>query len=396
MRFILPSAAVLLSFLARGAEISPPTTNALLAGKQGDIVLLPELWATQATLPVIPLSISPADGPQFLFSDHPEYFRDGNGIALQEEVKPGLIRLYLYHVPDPAAGPKTITAVIENFGQAPLKLHFLRYAFPKPGKDYYRIGKTGLIDFFNSQPERTARTIPPGQRLPLDPKLDQTVVTRDDLVHGFYEFEIDQPARVTVFQRDPGQNSVEVMDRLPRLSKYPLQDQGNGAGRGLFLTSNFDVSGQDGFNLDTARGPMQLVLADGRHEPYIQGHDSLATNAPAHNHGNYGVLYRIQIKRSSSDGRALAVLATKRGGGKWCGAQAGAVQISSGIWPNGTVPIPSNRVTYGNAGEMVVLQVFPPLPKGRSETIEILYSPPGASCIPTPLLFVPCKSSDLP
>jgi hypothetical protein len=396
MRFRLASAALLLALPACAKEPGIPSANTLLTAKQGGVVLLQELWAAQAALPVIPIKISPADGPQFLFSDHPEYFHAGNGIALQEEVKPGVIRLYLYHVPEPGAGPKTISAVIENLGQKPLNIRFLRYAFPNPGKDYYRIGKTGLIDFFNSQPEKTARTILPGHRLPLDPKLDQTVVTRDDLVHGFYEFEIDQPARITAFQRDPGQSSIEIIDHLPRLSQDPLEARGNGAGRGLFLTSNFDVAGERGFSLDTARGPMQLILADGHRDAYIQGHDCLATNAPAHNTGNYGVLYRIQLKRSSSDGRALAVLATKQGTGKWCGAQAGAVQISRGIWPGGTVPIPSNRVAYGNPGEMVALQVFPPLPKGQTETIEILYSPPGASCIPTPLIFVPCQPSGLP
>ena len=100
-----------------------------------------------------------------------------------------------------------------------MKLRFLRYAFPAPGKNYQKIGKTGLIDFFNSRPEKSSRHIPPGARAVLDPKLDATTVTTDELAHGFYEFEINQPARVTVFQRDPNHSSVEVIDTLPKLPR---------------------------------------------------------------------------------------------------------------------------------------------------------------------------------
>ena len=269
-------------------------------------------------------------------------------------------------------------------------MRMLRRAFPAPGKNYPLVGKTGLIDFFNSKPEKSSRRIPPGGSTVIDPQLDATTATKDQLVHGFYEFEINQPARITVFQRDANQPSVEAVDSLPKLPRDVPGRVANGAGRGLFLTSDYKVTGRTNFVFDTAGGPIRLSLADGRNDRYIVGRDSIAKLESTTNSGNYGVLYRIRLKWRSSDGRGLALLMTKRGGNSnYCGAQAGAVQVSKGVWPAGTVAIPTGQVFYGNPGEMVLIQKFPPPRKRCTAEIEITYSPPGASCIPTPMLFVP-------
>lgn len=63
--------------------------------------------------------------------------------------------------------------------------------------------------------------------------------------------------------------------------------------------------------------------------------------------------------------------------------------VSRGMHPAGLVMIPRAQVTFSEAGDNVLLQVLPPLEYGREETLEILYSPPGASCLPTPILFLP-------
>ena len=70
------------------------------------------------------------------------------------------------------------------------------------------------------------------------------------------------------------------------------------------------------------------------------------------------------------------------------------MQVNDGVWPGGTVAIPTDRVSYGETpGEMVLIRKnFRPLYKGWTRTLEITYSPPGASCIPTPMLLVPVLS----
>src|SRR5205823_8231227 len=103
-----------------------------------------------------------------------------------------------------------ISALVQNRSDRPMTIHFQRYAFPAPGTDYYRVVKSALADFLNSKPQPDGRRIPAGESLVLDPKLDGTLVTRNQLVHGFYEFDIDQQATLTVFQRDPAQSSIEA------------------------------------------------------------------------------------------------------------------------------------------------------------------------------------------
>jgi hypothetical protein len=375
----------------RADELSASETNALRSAPQGSVITLSNLWLDQRNLPLVPVKITDAHGPQLLLSDKPEYFYTGNGISLQEDVKPGVVRLYVYHCPQPTNGPKTISAVIENLGSRPLKFRFLRRTFPKPSRDYHLVGKMGLIQFFNSKPEKASRPLAPGDRMVIDLEMDAATVTTDELVHGFYEFSINQPARITVFERDPGQSSVAIIDELAKLPRELPGHERSGAGRGLFLTSEYKVTGSNGFVLDTARGPMRLLLADGRTDTAVTGRDQLAGIDSGRDSGNYGVIYHIRLKYSSSDGRGLALLMTKPNrGGRYCRTQAGAVQVSGGAWPGGTVAIPTGRVSYGeNAGEMVLIQKFSPVHKGWTGTIEITYSPPGASCIPTPMLLVP-------
>lgn len=360
----------------------------LHTAKPGDVLLVPQSIGDLRTLRTAAIERKVADGaPQLLLSDAPEYFREGNGISLQEDVRPGRVRLYVYHVPGVAGPMKTITAVIENRGDRPMKLRLLRYAFPRPGTDYQRIGRAGLIDYFNStsEPESRARTLPPGGCLPIDPAMDVAKVTGDQLVHGLYEFAIDQPGRITVLQRDPDQLNATAIGSLPKL---PGKTNG-GAGRGIFLTSDIDVTGSDGFVLDPARGPMHLRIADGRSDPWIAGRDSI-TGRDSLDRGNYGVMYRIRLKRigtPENQDLGVAVLMThtyKRS--KWCSQLAAAVQINGQ-----TVSLPSRGGAFEGFPNAALMAKLPPLRPGKTADLEILYSPPGASCLPTPILFVPYK-----
>ncbi len=372
-------------------SVTEELNRRLVQAHPGQIVLVEGLDLGEESIPVIQVARVDAGGPQFLVSDKPEYFRTGDGIAMQERIEPGRVRLYTYHVPEPTDAKKTITAVIENIGDKPMNFRFLRYAFPRPGKDYHQIGKAGLIDYFGGQAPSDTRILKPGMRMAIDPAMDRTVVGRDDLVHGFYEFEIDQPAVVTVLQRDPDADSAEAVDRLEKLPRVLPGQNPSGAGRGLFQLSDFEVAPlEEGFVLDTADGPQQIIVADGNRDAWIVGRDSIAGLEEAPLKGNYGVMYRIKLNYTSSDGKGVALLVyNSRSGGKWCSKQALALQVNEGEFPGGTVAAPSDQVRYGGPPEAVLIQRFPPLAEGEIGTMEILFSPPGASCLPVPLLFVP-------
>jgi hypothetical protein len=387
------SALVLLTGLlvvanVRAVSVAPGESTALGLAKPGDIVLLTNLWPKQAELPVVATKVLPGeDSAQLLLSDAPEYF-PSNGISLQEEVKPGVVRLYVYHVPEPA-GRKVISAVVENRGNKTMGLKMLRRAFPQPGMDYYRIGKQGLLQYFNSKPEESLSRIRPGERWVVDSRMDTALVTTNDLVHGIFEFEVDQPAMVSVFQRNPEQLSTNVVAKLPKLN---CDHCPGGAGRGIFTNSSYAVENATGGVIDTANGAMQLVIADGKKDKWIRGTDSIDGKQDVKNAGNYGVMYHVRLKYRSSNGQGVACLITrKKGYDGGCGWQAAAVRAGAGEFPAGVVAIPANKIIYGEANETVLIQKFPPVPEGKTGEVEFIYSPPGASCLPTPLLLVPYK-----
>ncbi len=358
---------------------------------QGQTILLTNLWSQRREMSPLPAIVTPAESVQLLFSDRPEYFRSGDGIALQEAVKPGVVRLYVYHVPEPAKAPKIISAIIENQGSNILHLRFDRYAFPNPGRNYLEIGKQGLMDYFGSTPRSDTRELAPHARMPVDPAMDQSVVMSPQLVHGFYEFEIDQPALVSVFQRSPTQTSTNVPEilRLIPLSE-PAGTLTAGAGRGLFLTNNFNVTLPEGFTMDSTNGPVQLLIADGKRVPWIAGRDHISNDAESLDKGNYGVIYHIRLPYRSGDHRGLALLAyNPLGERSGCGQMAMALRVSAGAFPAGVVPVPNDKISLGGRNQFALIQRFPPPPAGVTDTLEIEYSPPGASCLPTPLVFVP-------
>lgn len=373
-------------------NVAPKLGAAILAAPPGGIVDVGDLHLPD--LPRVAWQRVSAGGPPFILSDAPEYFRVPEGAGVREPLDPGRARLYLYHVNGTTdTATKKITAVIENLSDEPMQLRMVHRALPRPSANYYRVGKRGLVSFLESleRKETTApvRTIAAKSAAVLDEELDAFRPEYNELVHGWYEFEIDRRARLTVLQTRPETPSVEANRRIE--SPLPSAKRGAGAGRGMFPVSSYTITNAPDEVLDSARGPVQLVVADGRKDPWVTGFDD-SQSTVAVNKGNYGVIYRIRLRRTSSDGRGLALLMYNlQTGALWCDNMAAAVGVSPGVHPGGVVPIPSTRLHITGLDQAAVAQVFPPLPKGQEDTIEILYSPPGASCLPTPLVFIPVE-----
>lgn len=384
LKYLPMSAALFLSLSCTTTTPSPtsPYDGPVGSAHAGDLLKLPELDSDH--LPIVDAVVTPApDSPQYLLSDNPETFPK-DAIALRETVKPGAVRLYLYHSPEKAATEKKfVTATIENLSDRPLTMRFTKYTLQEPSQDYYKVGKAGLIDYFNAKPQKESRTIPPHGREVFDPALERMPLVKDDLIHGFYEFTINQPAKITVLQRSPNANTLKVVDTLP------VAPSGHGgAGRGLYLESNFDVKA----SFDTAQGPARIVIADGKRDPWIKGTDALNGGAEVRNAGNYGAIYRIKLRYKSSDGRGLALMMCKPDNHHpYCLHTAAAVVVSDGVDKGGVIPLPRGQTTFDNPPDAVVIQRFAPAKAGEEREIELTYSPPGASCLPTPILLVPYK-----
>lgn len=368
-------------------------SEALRTAKQGEEIQTP--YATATAIPPLPVQITPAPKqPQYLISDKPEYFRTGDGVSLQEVVQPGLVRLYVYHVPVPAVSQepagKRIVALIDNLGPAPLTFAMKRSAIAPIGGFYQKMARGVMETMVDDASIAGSSTRVIEKRAEIDTALSSVVDARDMLVHGWYEFTIDQPARITVAQIGAA-DGIDRVDTLPKLPATLPGQHASGAGRGSFPASEFQVTlSSDTPVFDTASGIHQLLIADGQRDPWMAGADALTPGEVSLNKGNYGAIYRIHLKVRSSDGRSLALLvASDRKDSKWCGATSLAMHVSGGALPAGVVRVPAEQATFGTMPAAVLIQRINFAQPGEVVDVDLIYTPPGASCLPTPILLVP-------
>lgn len=370
---------------AQAQEISSDLSKRILATAQGSIVELPGILTEKFQQIGYRKIVLP--GPQYLISDDPEYIRVPEAIALREAVEPGTVRLYVYNVngvKEPAKIETRIAAVIKNTGKGDMRLKMLKYSSQKPTTNYFQAGKQGLADFFAATPQTTVRIIKPGKSIAIDPAQEKYVAKYDELVHGFYEFLIDQPGEISVLQTDTKTPVTVAVDRI----KTILPFKGNNAGRGTFGVSNYSVLTQE--TLDTKNGIRQIIMADGNIDPWVMGKE-YTSGQVAGLAGNYGVMYQVEMKWKSTDGRGLALVTwnSRADNGQWCGGMANTMVVSKGKFKEGIIQLPADRLITKKNPEAILVQVFPPAANGEEQTIRFTYSPPGASCLPTPLVFIP-------
>ncbi|RXF72518.1 copper amine oxidase [Arcticibacter tournemirensis] len=368
-----------------GQKLTPQQNSAILTAKRGGIVELKDFLTEK--LPRIEYNKLILPGPQFIISDDPEYIRVPEAIALRENVQPGAVRLYLYNVNgvvEPAKIERKITALIKNTGKTIMHFRMLKYSSQVPSSNYFQIGKQGLADYFASNGEERIRTIEPGQAIAIDDKLEKNVVKYDELVHGIYEFVIDQPGEISILQTAPSIAGPAALKKIKNI--IPTSHQN--AGRGLFGVSNYQIVPKETY--ETGKGVAQIIVADGEKDPWVAGIESFS-GEQAELAGNYGVMYDIEMKWKSTDGKGLALVTwnSRSANSQWCGGMATSMIISKGKYSEGIIQLPSDRLITKGDPEAIVIQVFPPAKNGEEQTIKLKYSPPGASCLPTPLIFIP-------
>lgn len=354
-------------------------------GTVGNIVKLDDFLRTD--FPKIAFKQTVQPGPQFIISDDPEYIRVPEAIALQEDVVAGAVRLYVYNVngvKEPQKMPRKITAVIKNTGKEVMSLRMLKYASQKPSTNYFGIGKGGLADYFASNVQQDVRKVKPGEVIAIDEQLEKNVVGYDELVHGFYEFVIDQPAQISVLQTAPENKGPEAFAKIKNIIPH---SHGN-AGRGLFGVSNYAVTAID--TLDTKQGIAQLIIADGQDDPWITGTIG-ADKAIARNAGNYGVMYNTKIKWKSTDGKGLALVTwnSRSADNQWCGGMGLTMELFDDKGNKVIRQLPNNALVTKAAPEAIIIEIYKPDPTKAIQEINFTYSPPGASCLPTPLILIP-------
>jgi hypothetical protein len=370
---------------AQTQHLTSENNKAILNTIQGGVVELPGFLSEK--FPKLDYQKIVLPGPQYLISDDPEYIRVPEGIAMKEAVAPGSVRLYMYNVngvKEPNVMDRKITAVIKNTGITTMHIRMLKYSSQKPSGNYYQIGKQGLADYFASTPQSLVRKVKPGEAIAIDEKFEKHILKYDELAHGFYDFIIDQPGEVSIIQTDPATSGPNALKRIKNVEPSSHVN----AGAGIFGVSNYKVIAKG--VLDTKNGPVSLIVADGDKDKWVLGKDS-RTGVVSELAGNYGVMYHIEMKWKSTDGKGLALVTwnSRAENGQWCGGMANTMVVSEGKFKEGIIQLPSDRLITKSAPEAIVIQVFQPKEGVEEQTIHLTYSPPGASCLPTPLVFIP-------
>lgn len=383
-------------FCSLKKNLAPEINDILLSATPGDVVSLNGF--DLAGVEPLEYLRTVLPGPKHIISDDPEYIRVPEGLALQEPLEPGAYRLYVYNVngvKEPEKMPRKISVVVENLGEETMTLKFSHKAFWKPSNDYQKVAQETLYQYMIQEEEPLVvedLIIPAGGAAPLDMKMENAVVLYDDLVHCLHEFTVNQPGRISVVQTAPDVPSIEALKKLDSVLESPRAN----AGRGTFDVSEYSIIPDDGYIPDSKFGPFQLIVADGKTDPWVRGIDN-SSGQELVLAGNYGVMYDISIPWTSSDGRGLAVCAWNPAfGPPWCFGTAMAVQINEGVYAGGTIKLPKDAARFNEVPEVVLLQAYLPPEKGEVGKIEFTYSPPGAACIPIPFLFVPISFSDQP
>lgn len=366
-------------------KVSNDFSSVLTSAERGDIVILDDFLRHDFPKIAYEKIISP--GPQFIISDDPEYIRIPEAIAMQESVAPGAVRLYVYNVngvQEPQKIPRKITTVIQNLGTEDMHFRMLKYSSQKPSLNYFQIGKQGLYDYFSSAVTDHVRVVKPGEVIAIDEQLEKNVVLYDELVHGFYEFVVDQPGLISVLQTAPEKSGPQAFHQIDTIIPFSHQN----AGRGIFPVSNYKIVNKD--IIDTKDGVSQLIIADGEDDPWITG--TIGDKKEfAQNAGNYGVLYNTNIKWKSTDGKGLALITwnSRSADNQWCGGMGMTMELFDSAMNKTIVQYPSKELITKAAPQAILLEVYKPDPSKEIQEINFTYSPPGASCLPTPLILVP-------
>ncbi|PRD52729.1 copper amine oxidase [Sphingobacterium gobiense] len=369
----------------RAQSKSEVISATLSSAKQGDVVILEDFLTTD--FPKIAYDKAVMPGPQFMISDDPEYIRIPEAIVMQERTDAGAVRLYVYNVngvKEPEKMPRKISAVIKNLGEENMHLRMLRYSSQKPSMNYFQIGKQGLYDYFSSRETNNVRTIKPGEVIAIDERLEKQVIMYDELVHGFYEFVIDQPALISVLQTSPDKEGPKAFHEIDTIIPFSHVN----AGRGIFPIANYKVTSKD--TIDTNDGVSQLIVADGSDDPWITG--TIGKKAElARNVGNYGVLYHTSIKWKSTGGKGLALITwnCRSEDSQWCGGMGLTMEMFDEHMKKSVIQYPSNQLVTKAAPEAILIGIYKPDLSKDIQEINFTYSPPGASCLPTPLVLVP-------
>ena len=330
-------------------------------------------------------------GGTLLFSDSPEYV-DRPGILYQDTVN-GKVRVLYYHLNNTQI-PQKVGVVLENANPKvkATMVQVTRGGTAWPSDDYLWVGKTTQNQYFGEKKNDLILVMKDKKRL-LQSSMDEIVLQPGQLVYGVYDFNADNPVKVSVLMYPANVNPFDFMKIakvLPR-DHVALRGTFQGMDREITSTQEYDPE-KDGI--------VYVMLADDKVDKYKVGVDA-TDGTQTVNYGNYGINYKIAIPVKGETSRVQYYLSPLGG------TYAGAMTVRRDHSPyTKLLETPAGRIYFGDQTAPEPVQVS----KAREEGIALFgnhmemanlgsydnsvptyfeFSPPGASNLPASLILVP-------
>jgi len=314
-------------------------------------------------------------GGKLIFSDSPEtptakakLYEDAT-LAATEGVNYN--RVFAYHVNGQTAKAK-FTVLVKNLGTASGTLTIQKKGIAGPSTSYLYTGKLAFQRYLDSV-AGAGVNVSAGATVQLDSTFEVSV-TQNYLQHGIWDYSFTQPHKIMICMLNTTDNSVNVCPGLAVAARDTHK-------RGTFPFADKVYDTASGVVVDTASGIQQFPIAGGTaNDEFAVGMD-VTDGTQMTNAGNYGILYRMHMNLSASNGQNLGFLFNPRAG-QW----GGAVFSLAGVTPGGKFLIP---VTSGSTGDNTKGAVEAKYNPAVTASVWLQFMPTGGSSFPLRMLAVP-------
>ncbi len=283
-------------------------------------------------------------------------------------------RIFLYHLNNKPSGYMRFSVLLKNNGTSAGTLTVTKAGAAGPSNNFGYVGKLAFKRWLDST-AGSGVSVAAGQTVRLDPTFDSTDVAKGYVVNGIWDYTFTQDHTVMICALNPADNPLTVGPTLAVAARDTHK-------RGTFIYSDKTYDSSVGVVVDTAAGIQQFPLG-GNSDTFVTGYDyAVAVPTAETNSGNYGVLYRMHVAASSSDGRNLGLLINPRAGG-W----GGAIWLPPGLLAGGKFLVPDSTVMLSDSTKAAVAGKFSP--GGTGVTIWSQFMPTAASAFPVRFVAVP-------
>jgi hypothetical protein len=348
------------------SDLSSATQASVVSLSGVDPTTCPEVSMTQTW-----------SGGELVFSDSPESPTTREKLyedtTLQATGAAGPNRIFVYHVNGQSSGYLRFTVLVTNNGTSAATLTVQQSGLAGPTTSYLYAGKMAFDRWLTST-AGTGVSVNPGATVRLDSTFDTTNVAPGYLMNGIWDYTMTQPHTVTICAIGKNDNPLTVCPTLPLAQRDTHV-------RGTFPNNSKIYDTSAGVTVDTANGIQAFPLASGTvNDPWAVGTDATDGSQQTLG-GNYGILYRMHLNTSSSDGQNFGMLLNPRGG-TW----GGAVWAEPGIFTGGKFLIPPSTGSVNSNTQGAVEGEYTP---GTGFTVWLQFMPTGGSSFPLQFVMTP-------